>query len=208
MQIRAFGTWWLTSALVLGGCSATDAPGTETQTITGHLSLSARGADHVIAIRAGTRGSHLYSARVPIAEDKSFRLSVPEGERYLVHFEAAGRVIGTLAFPHAEGGTLTHLFSVDGNEGIDLGECDEEEGDFLPEHNPLEEVDQDLDGESDYADSDDDDDGTADTEDEDDDENGVDDADEDWDSDDDGTADADEEPVDGAGSEDDAPSAV
>lgn len=157
--------------------------------------------------------------RAAVDAQGAFRLELPKGQRYVLQLMAGDAAIGNIRFAASAGGPFTSLLSMAGAPGasdeaedeaeaeddVELGDVQSAgDSDYDTENEPLDQVDSDDDGDSDYADADDDDDGVDDEADEDDDDDGVDDADEDFDSDDDGATDEVDSDDDNDGIEDDA----
>lgn len=160
---------------------------------------SGTAATSVVALLAqADAGAATYSA--PIDAQGNFRLTLPMKARFVLVLMNGDKGIATLRFASAAGGALTSLLPIanaparmlapqstgEDEDDIDLGEIEVDETDGVSESNPLDQVDSDSDGTSDYEDADDDDDGTVDVDDADDDNDDVDDSDEDHDDDDDG----------------------
>ncbi|WP_437529070.1 hypothetical protein WME79_47020 [Sorangium sp. So ce726] len=193
----------------LGGiaCSnsgSTDSTGesqSEIRSVRGHLK-SGTVATEVVALvaQAEAQAAKTYSA--PVDAQGDFRLTLPKGPRYVLVLRDGDKGIADLRFASSAGGALTSLLPIanppvrmlrpqstdEAEDDIDLGEVDVDENECVSEGNPLDQVDSDSDGTSDYEDADDDDDGRADVDDEDDDADGVADHDEDHDEDDDGAS--------------------
>ncbi|XXY45095.1 hypothetical protein WME91_34345 [Sorangium sp. So ce269] len=148
------------------------------RSVRGHLK-SGTAATSVVATAAEADGQESKTYSAAVDAQGNFRLTLPKGARYVVGLVDGDNAIATLQFASGAGGELTSLLPVadpparahrerptdESEDDIDLGEVDESEGGC--DHNPLDQVDWDRDGESDYADADDDDDGTADADDED-----------------------------------------
>ncbi|AUX47330.1 uncharacterized protein SOCE26_088490 [Sorangium cellulosum] len=147
--------------------------------VRGHLKSGAATSVVAVVDQADTEEAKTYSA--PVDAQGNFRLTLPRKARYVLAFMDGDQERATLQFASSAGGEVTSLFPLAGRpertrggptsdepeeEGdVDLGEVDASEG--RCDHNPLEQVDWDSDGSSDYEDADDDDDGTADVDDED-----------------------------------------
>ena len=143
-------------------------------------------------------------------DGSGFSITV-SGDQPVAVFVHSGDLLLPLQFERSAGGALTNMIP-DFSGTIDLGAVslvtaaafrDANEDYAESENNPMDEVDSDGDGESDYDDADDDDDGVDDDDDADDDGDGEDDDDQDLDSDDDGNPDLSDEDDDDDGIEDD-----
>ncbi|WP_437673583.1 hypothetical protein [Sorangium sp. So ce131] len=155
------------------------------RSVRGHLKSGAATSVVAVVDQAGVEGAKTYSA--PVDAEGNFRLTLPKKARYVLGFVDGDQEGATLRFASSAGGEVTSLFPLAGRpertrgrntgheseeseeseeeDDVDLGDVDASEGEC--EHNPLEQVDWDHDGSSDYEDADDDDDGTADEDDED-----------------------------------------
>jgi hypothetical protein len=130
-----------------------------------------------------------------------YSLEVPDGQKVMIVFQKLRKRTGTLKpktvarfAKDVSGLTRTTQLNVTqsplgGSEAIDLGAIRVKRKFAKPKNNPLEDVDNDGDGTSDFDDEDDDNDGIEDNQDEDEDGNGEDDQGEDMDEDDDGKPD-------------------
>ncbi|WP_437715158.1 hypothetical protein WMF45_01270 [Sorangium sp. So ce448] len=170
----------------LGGVACTSGGATEStgesqaaiRSVRGHLK-SGTAATSVVATvaQAGSQEAKTYSAAIDA--QGNFRLTLPKRARYVLGLMKGDEETAHVQFASVAGGELTSLLPVanppahevraqtrdDSDDDIDLGEVDESDG--RCDRNPLDQVDWDSDGTSDYEDADDDDDGTADADDED-----------------------------------------
>lgn len=159
-----------------GGTSGTAADDTEgdSRTVTGSLA-SAGGAGLMKGLHADDCEADMIIATTTsgetssadVEEDCSFSLSLSVGRSYVISLALDDDFIATLIFDSGIRGDTTSVLPLSSGGILDLGIITIFGNVATAEHEPLDECDQDGDGEDDLEDEDDDDDGVEDEEEED-----------------------------------------